>query len=847
MRVFDAGGEKWRRQRVGHGDRRGLLVVLGWAVLATSPLLGGGGPENVAVVVNADSWASKAVANEYVQLRRIPASNVIYVRGLKDVQNTDVETFREQVLVPVFKILWERDVLEQIDYITYSSDFPTAVHVQRDFGEAKPPKQLAPTASITGLTYLYQLVIAKRPEYLSLSNNFYMRRPVSSVNRMPKSEADRRAYQQGGQLVAGGQWEAALRILEPLAERMPDDANLQYNLACCLARLERVDDAMQTLEKAAAAGWSDRQHAEADEDLKLLRALAAFPTVLAKMDAKKRELMAKQERMEVQPTLGFRSQYVWNERGEKVDAQGVRYVLSTMLGVTSGRGNSVREAVESLRRSAGADATNPAGTIYFMENKDIRATTRKPAFVAAVHALDGTGVKGEIVNGTLPKGKKDVLGAMVGAAGFNWGSSGSTILPGAICEHLTSFGGMMGETAGQTPLTEFIRHGAAGSSGTVTEPFAIQEKFPFAFLHVHYVRGCSLAEAFYQSVFGPFQLLIVGDPLCQPWAKRLQLEMDGVAGGQSVSGRLAISPRVVGVTDVASIVDHFELFVDGKRKTSQKAGRQFTLDTTELADGWHELRLVAVAAGAIETQSALVLSIVIDNDGNQVTLEQDANESKEVLYGSNLVVRATASGTATIAVTHNARILGTISGRQGTVSIDTRELGLGPVVLLATAKLDGQNCASQPLALRVVPPPPLPPVQPGTVTQLADGFELTLGNAPPTVVTETKDAKWLAKLEPPAGERIAIDALFEVPADDVYQFQLSGNSLTAIAVDGQTLWPAGTGPAGATSWTAVPVHLAKGLHRFHLDGTVAKSPALQVRFGGPGCTSLDGNRFRHSP
>ena len=37
-------------------------------------------------------------------------------------------------------------------------------------------------------------------------------------------------------------------------------------------------------------------------------------------------------------------------------------------------------------------------------------------------------------------------------------------------------------------------------------------------IQVHYARGCSLAEAFYQSVYAPYQLMIVGDPLCRPWA-----------------------------------------------------------------------------------------------------------------------------------------------------------------------------------------------------------------------------------------------------------------------------------------------------------------------------------------
>ena len=42
-----------------------------------------------------------------------------------------------------------------------------------------------------------------------------------------------------------------------------------------------------------------------------------------------------------------------------------------------------REALDYLQRSVAADATNPRGTIYFMENDDVRSTTRQWAFTSA--------------------------------------------------------------------------------------------------------------------------------------------------------------------------------------------------------------------------------------------------------------------------------------------------------------------------------------------------------------------------------------------------------------------------------------------------------------------------------
>jgi tetratricopeptide (TPR) repeat protein len=802
-------------------------------------LQAGGGPENVALVVNADSWASMALANHYVQWRRIPPSNVIYLEGLTSFEQTDIETFREKILVPVFKTLFERDLLGHIDYIVYSSDFPTAIDASKDLGGAKPAKHLSPTASITGLTYLYQLVLAKNPQYIELLNNLYARRPLRDVQIPPMTSEDRAAFQQANELASGGKWEEAVRALRALAQRLPGNVLLQYNLACSLARTGQGDAALRALEQAVAAGWSDGKHTRNDPDLESLRAAPAFEALLKKMDEKRRELV------EVQPTSGFRSKYQWDGTGARVSENGVRYVLSTMLAVTSGRGNSVREALDYLQRSVAADATNPRGTIYFMENSDVRSTTRQWAFASTVKALEGTGVQGAIVNGSLPEKKDDVAGAMVGSAGVDWGKSGSTILPGAICEHLTSFGGIMLEGAGQTPLSEFLRYGAAGSSGTVVEPMALQAKFPCAFLHLHYARGSSLAEAFYQSLLGPYQLLVVGDALCQPWAKRLSIEVPGVQPGQRVSGQLVLEPRVSDAGNANAAADHFEVFIDGKRLVTERASQRFTVDTNAIGDGWHELRVVAIAAGLLETQSRVILPLIVDNRGGSLTLARENTAAREVPFGEPLVVRAKAPNAKSITILHNGRILGTIGGADGTLNVDTRTLGLGPVALQASTRLAAQTSFSAPLEITVLPPAALKPVTGVNAKKLVDGIQLTVGKDAPTIVTETKDADWLAKLNVGADQPLKMEAFFTVSADELYQFQFEGNSVSTISVDGEKIWPLTTSPDGPVGWTMVPVHLRQGTHRFTLTGTTARTPALRIRFGGPGCTSLDGKRFRH--
>ena len=169
------------------------------------------------------------------------------------------------------------------------------------------------------------------------------------------------------------------------------------------------------------------------------------------------------------PSRAFRSRYLWDRDGKKTArvSEGQRYLLSTMLGITRGRGNTVDEVLSYLRRSVMADGTRPNGTIYFMWNKDVRSSTRDKCFPAVAAQINTVGGHAVVKQGRLPTGAKDVAGLMVGAADFNLVKDGVKILPGAICEHLTSEGGVIAPGGNQTPLSDFLRAGAAGASGTV--------------------------------------------------------------------------------------------------------------------------------------------------------------------------------------------------------------------------------------------------------------------------------------------------------------------------------------------------------------------------------------------
>jgi hypothetical protein len=285
---------------------------------------------------------------------------------------------------------------------------------------------------------------------------------------------------------------------------------------------------------------------------------------------------------------------------------------------------------------------------------------------------------------------------MIGTASFDWSESGSTILPGAICEHFTSFGGDLRASASQTPLTVFLRHGAAGSSGTVVEPYAMADKFPRPGLHVHYGRGCTLAEAFYQSIIVPYQLLIVGDPLCRPWAVIPQVTVGGATAGETIRGTVTIEPQAS--VPQGGRVKSFEVFLDGRRAATVRPGNPLEIDTTRIADGYHELRVVAIESSPIESQGRAILPIYVDNGQAGVKLTRDG--SGPVSIDESIALTVNAPGAAAIAVMHNSRVLGRVAGESGRVQIDARQLGRGPVQLQAVA-LGAQSPQSPPLELVV--------------------------------------------------------------------------------------------------------------------------------------------------
>lgn len=94
-------------------------------------------------------------------------------------------------------------------------------------------------------------------------------------------------------------------------------------------------------------------------------------------------------------------------------------------------------------------------------------------------------------------------------------------VPGAVADHLTSYGGVLDGSTGQMPITAWIAAGATASHGTVSEPCNHLEKFPHPqILLFNLLAGSTVLEAYWKSVAWPAQSLFIGEPLAAPMAKR---------------------------------------------------------------------------------------------------------------------------------------------------------------------------------------------------------------------------------------------------------------------------------------------------------------------------------------
>jgi len=187
-------------------------------------------------------------------------------------------------------------------------------------------------------------------------------------------------------------------------------------------------------------------------------------------------------------------------------------------------GLTAEDVYKLIDRGVAADNTYPSATGYLMRTTDVARSVRFPQFEfakttwaypggLALEYIDNSGGGGL----DYIEGKTDVLFYLTGLADVPQIAT-NTYLPGAVADHLTSYGGFIPQNGGQMSIVRWLEAGATASYGTAFEPCNYTDKFPNALaLLPHYFRGETVIEAYWKSVNWPGEGVFVGEPLARPW------------------------------------------------------------------------------------------------------------------------------------------------------------------------------------------------------------------------------------------------------------------------------------------------------------------------------------------
>ncbi|MFP6906715.1 MAG: TIGR03790 family protein [Verrucomicrobiota bacterium] len=368
----------------------------------------------------------------------------------------------------------------------------------------------------------------------------------------------------------------------------------------------------------------------------------------------------------------------------KVELDDKMPLPAMMLGYTWHRGNEPALLVNMIQRGVMADGTRPKGTVYFVFMDDIRFETRLWQMLEARNELKSMGIAAEISNRMPDRATDRISGLMTGTQYLEIDNV-SNIYPGSMCDHLTSFGARY-QTHLQSKASAWFRAGATASSGTVTEPMAVWEKFPHARYYVHAAKGCSILESFYQSVYAPLQLLILGEPFSRPYGKLIGIALD-------VEGQ-AVKVRIGGLDPHTRAFYHF--FVDGKRVGRLSTKPEYTAG--DLAPGAHEWQVVVVADGAISHYATARKGFTV---AGEVVRWPQVPASGELRFAGQRTLRVeTDPAPRRFRIWKNGRALYEAKGGAYVdVELGAKRLGKGPSRLVAEAVFDDHSAWSRPVTL----------------------------------------------------------------------------------------------------------------------------------------------------
>jgi hypothetical protein len=334
-------------------------------------------------------------------------------------------------------------------------------------------------------------------------------------------------------------------------------------------------------------------------------------------------------------------------------------------------------------------------------------------------------------------------------------------------------------------------------------------------LHAYYADGSSLAEAFYQSILTPYQLVVVGDPLARPFARFATVGLAAPDVGSAWSGVVRLEPQVTPAEGTS--VREIEFWVDGQRVASGTPDAPIDWDTRGVDDGSHDIRLVAVEDDLVETRSVFRATVSVWNRGERIAIEQ---VTRDVGYGEPIVVAGQAEGARQVEVRRGHRVLATAPVAKGrwSASVPSESLGIGTVSVFARAVYpDGHAARSEPLSLTIREPPLWPAAarEPPGAEGLAVTVREVSGGSRDLVVARLDGAiKELAKIDV-KGASIRFTGFLKVAKPGVHQLAIASNGPLRVTVHGKVLIDDAS-QAGAKR-RFIPLGLEAGRHPIEIE------------------------------
>ncbi|MFM2087854.1 MAG: hypothetical protein RLZZ237_2723 [Pseudomonadota bacterium] len=178
---------------------------------------------------------------------------------------------------------------------------------------------------------------------------------------------------------------------------------------------------------------------------------------------------------------------------------------------------SVAQAKELIDRGVSAGFRVQEATAYYLMTSETARNSRAPFFPPAGR-LPSKKLNIKRLRADELDGAADIMVYQTGMARVNKLET-LKFAPGALADHLTSYGGDLLGTAQMSSL-RWLEAGATASYGSVSEPCNYWQKFPQpTVLLQRYLSGDTAIEAYWKSVAWPAQGVFIGEPLSTPYRR----------------------------------------------------------------------------------------------------------------------------------------------------------------------------------------------------------------------------------------------------------------------------------------------------------------------------------------